>query len=149
MSTLGKRVIFVGPADDANHKPLNVEGVAIAATRPGTMMTQSSSGLAVSTSAATVTQQLLVADKDQQRSKSVDDNWTINDNMVAISPRSGEFFNGLVLSAKALAIGDPMTRNTAGLLIVNTATSSQQTMCFCDEVITATATNELARMRKD
>ena len=37
MSTLGKRIIFVGPADGSNHKPLNVEGVATeAGILPGT-----------------------------------------------------------------------------------------------------------------
>ena len=38
MSVKGKRVIYVGPADDANHKPLNIEGIAVAAIAPGTVL---------------------------------------------------------------------------------------------------------------
>ncbi len=92
MSTIGKRVIFVGPADGSNHKPLHVEGKAVAASQPGSVVGRSAAGLTnVTDATGDFTEQFLVVDKDQMRSKSVDDNWTINENMVAIAPRSGEF----------------------------------------------------------
>ena len=129
MSTLGKRVIYVGPADGANHKPLNVEGLCVAAMAPGTILKQDSSGLDINDNAATVFgQRLLIADKDQMRTKSVDTNWTINENMVAIAPRSGEFFNALTATGLIISAGVTMTRNGAGLF----AFESTPTLIDCD-----------------
>ena len=97
MSTEGKRVIYVGPADGGTSSPLTVEGKAISAIAAGTIVEQAAGGIQINANAHTVFgQQFLVADKDQQRSKSVDDSWTINENMVAIAPRSGEFLNVLM-----------------------------------------------------
>lgn len=152
MSTKGKRVIYVGPADDANHKPLNVEGVAVAATAPGTVMQETASGLQANAIAATqFGEQLIVADKDQMRSKSVDDAWTINENMVAILPRSGEILNILVATGQTLIKGSPLSRNGAGLLklAVTPATvgaTSEEVVAYADEAVTTTAT-QLVRCR--
>lgn len=152
MSTKGKRVIYVGPADDANHKPLNIEGIAVAATAPGTVMKQTTAGLAANDIAATqFGEQLIVADKDQQRSKSVDDAWTINENMVAIAPRSGEFLNVLVATGQTLERGSPLSRNGAGLLklAVTPATvgaTSEEVVAYADETVTTAAT-QLVRVR--
>lgn len=152
MSVLGKRVIFVGPADGANHKPMNVEGVAVSAVAPGTTMKLTAAGLdANDVAATTFGEQFIVADKDQQRSKSVDDAWTINENMVAIAPRSGEFVNALVATGQTLIIGDPLARNGAGLLklAVTPATvgvTSEEIVGYADEAIVTTATT-LVRVR--
>ena len=152
MSTKGKRVIYVGPADDANHKPLNIEGIAVAAVLPGTVLKQTTSGLAANDIAATTFgEQLIVADKDQMRSKSVDTAWTINENMVAIAPRSGEFMNILVATGQTLERGSPLARNGAGLLklAVTPATvgaTSEEVVAYADETITTTATT-LVRCR--
>lgn len=146
MSAIGKRVIFVGPADGSNHKPLNIEGKAVAAVLPGTFLKRTAAGLDANNIAAIIFgEQLIIADKDQQRSKSVDDAWTINENMVAIKPRSGEFFNALVVTAQTLIKGDPMARNAAGLLklAVTPATvgaTSEEIACFCEEDITTSGT---------
>ena len=152
MSTKGKRVIFVGPADGSNHKPLNIEGVAIAATAPGTVLKQLGTGLAANDIDATVFgEQLIVADKDQMRTRSVDTAWTIAENMVAIAPRSGEFINVLVATGQTLIVGSPMSRNGAGLLklAVTPATvgaTSEEVVCYCNELITTGAT-VLVQMR--
>ena len=152
MSAIGKRVIFVGPADGANQKPLTVEGVAVAATAPGTILKETASGLEANDVAATqFGEQLIVADKDQMRSKSVDDNWTINENMVAIIPRSGEVINALVATGQTLIKGDALSRNGAGLLkkAVTPATvgaTSEEVVAYADEAITTTATT-LVRVR--
>jgi hypothetical protein len=146
MSTLGKRVIFVGPADGSNHKPLNIEGVAVAAIAPGTTLKRTAAGLdANDVAATTFGEQFIVADKDQQRSKSVDTAWTINENMVAIAPRSGEFVNALVATAQTLIKGDPLARNGAGLLklAVTPATvgvTSEEIVGYADEAITTSGT---------
>lgn len=154
MSTKGKRTIYVGPADGSNHKPLNVEAVATAAILPGTVVDYAAAdaGFEVNATAATTWSEiLLVADKDQQRSKSVDDAWTINENMVAIQPRSGEFLNVLVATGQTLVKGSALSLNGAGLLklAVTPATigaTSEQVLAFSDETITTTATT-LVRVR--
>lgn len=136
MSTVGKRVIYVGPADDANHKPLNVEGVALTAVLPGTVMKRTASGLDASDIAATVFgNQLLVADKDQQRTRSVDDAWTLNENMVAIAPRSGEFLNVLVASGENITIpGTALSSNGDGTLKVALTDGTEDILCYADEL---------------
>lgn len=152
MSTKGKRVIYAGPADGANQKPLTIEGVAVAATAPGTVMKETASGLAVNDVAATqFGEQLIVANKDELRTKTVDDSWTINENMVAIAPRSGEFLNILVATGQTLIKGDALSRNGAGLLkkAVTPATvgaTSEEVVAYADEAITTAATT-LVRCR--
>lgn len=152
MSTIGKRVIYVGPADGSNHKPLNVEGKAIAAIAPGTILKEVATGLAANDVAATTFgEQLIVADKDQQRSKSVDTAWTINENMVGILPRSGDLINALVATGQTLIKGSPLARNGAGLLKLavtptTVGAASEEVVGYADEAITTTATT-LVRLR--
>ena len=152
MSVIGKRVIFAGPADGSNHKPLNIEGIAVSAMLPGTFLKQTTSGLAVNDIAAIIFgEQTIIADKNQQQSKSVDDAWTINESMVAIAPRSGEFVNALVVTGQNLDRGTPLARNGAGLLkiAVTPATvgaTSEEIVGYSDEDVTTTAT-QLVRVR--
>ena len=148
MAIKGKRKIFVGPVDGANPKPLNVEGKAIAAIAPGTTLKQTTTGLDASDIAATVFGQLwLVADYDQQRSKSVDDAWVINENMVAIQPRSGELINALVVTGQDLDPGTALARNGAGLLVIALTNGTNEIVAYSDEDVTTTAT-QLVRVRK-
>jgi len=155
MSVIGKRTIFVGPADDANHKPLNVEGKALAADiLPGMAVESTATGLQKNATAATeFSHLLLVADKDQMRSKSVDDLWTLNENMVAIQPRSGEFINVLVVDGNNITVNDtPMTVNGAGKfkIAVTPATvgvTSEQVLAFADEIINVSGADALVRVR--
>jgi len=141
MSTVGKRTVYVG-AGANNAQPLNVEGVAVAATAPGTYVDLSSSGLTASGDAATVFGKLrLFADKDQARSKSIDDAWTIDENMVAIQGRSGDILNILVATAQTLAIGDPLVSNGAGLMTKGTGAGTQHVIAIADEAITTSGTN--------
>ena len=145
MSAIGKRVIYVGPADGADHKPLNVEGLAVAATAPGSVVGQSGSGLTKLTDAAgDFIKEFLVADKDQQRSKSVDDDWTIAENMVAVAPRSGEFVNVLCITAQAITIGIALARSgTAGALKI-AGGATDEIVGYAAETVTTTATQLVA-----
>lgn len=149
MSTIGKRTIYVGPADDANHKPLNVEGEALAAILPGTVVEQVATGLQANANAATVFgQELLVADKDQMLTKSVDDAWTINENMVAIKLRSGEFANVLVADGNNITSrGTPLSLNGSGLLKIALTDGTEQVLCYSDEIINVSGANALVRVR--
>lgn len=151
MSAIGKRTIYVGPAEGG--APLNVEAKALAAIAPGTVVEEVATGLQANANAATVFgQELLVADKDQMRSKSVDDAWTINENMVAIKARSGDYLNVLVASGNNItARGTPLSLNGSGLLkiAVTPATvgaTSEQVLCYADEIVNVTS-NALVRVR--
>jgi len=151
MSNLGKRTIFVGPADGANHKPLNLEGVATEAAAPGSVMdyAAASAGFELMDDAATVFgKPLLVADKDQQRTKSVDDAWTVDENMVVIQPRSGEFLNVLCITGQALVRGTALTRSAAtpGALVIAATDGTEEILCYADEIVTTAAT-QLVRVR--
>ena len=151
MSNLGKRTIFVGPADGANHKPMNLEGVATEAAAPGSVMdyAAASAGFELMDDAATVFgKPLLVADKDQQRTKSVDDAWTVDENMVVIQPRSGEFLNVLCVTAQTLVHGTALTRSAAtpGALVIAATDGTEEILCYADEIVTTAAT-QLVRVR--
>lgn len=149
MSTIAKRTIYVGPADGSNSKPLNLEAVATEAIAPGSTLNfaAASAGLELSDAAATVFGELwLVADKDQQRSKSVDDSWTINESMVAIQPRSGEFVNALVATGQALVRGTALTRAAGGLLTIAATDGTVEIVAYADEVVTTTA-SQLVKVR--
>lgn len=154
MSVLGKRVIWVGPADGSNAKPLNFEGKALEADiLPGMAVEATATGLQKNATAATeFSHALRVADKDQMRSKSVDDVWTINENMVAIQPRSDEFVNVLVASGNNILSRDtPLTVNGAGKfkIAVTPATigaTSEQVLCYADEIVNVTV-DALVRVR--
>lgn len=152
MSDKTKRVIYVGPADGANEKPLNEEGVCTEACLPGAVVdyAAASAGLELMDDAATVFgKPLLVADKDQMRSKSVDDLWTADENMVAIRPRSGEFLNVRVVTGQALLRGTALTRSAAtpGNLVIAATDGTEEVLCYSDEAVTTAANNELVRIR--
>lgn len=147
----GKQMIYVGPADGANHKPLHIEGVATeAGILPGAVLdfAASSAGLELMDDAATVFgKPLMVADKDSMRQKSVSDAWVINENMVGIQPRSGERLNVLVITGQALVRGTPLTRSAAtpGALVI-AAPATDEVLCYADEIVTTTAT-QLVRVK--
>ena len=157
MSTIGKRLIWIGPADGANAKPSNDEGVATqSGILPGMVVIQAaaSAGFEKSDVAGTqVGNPVYVADKDQMRAKSVDDAWTISENMVAILPRSGDYFNVLVVTAQALVVGSPLARSaTDGVLKlavtpVTVGATSEEILFYVDEIVTTTAT-QLVRVRR-
>jgi hypothetical protein len=152
MSAVGKRVIYVGPADGANSKPLHVEGVATEASiLPGAVLdyAAASAGLELMDDAATVFgKPLLVADKDEARTKSVDTAWTVSENMVAIQPRSGETLNVLCVTGQALLRGKALTRSAAtpGALVLAAVDGTEEILCYADEVVTTSAT-QLVRVK--
>lgn len=154
MSTIAKRSIYVGPADGADSKPLKIEGVNLTASLlPGTVVEQVATGLQANASAATLFgQELLVADKDVVKAKSVDDAWTQNENMVAIKARSGDILNVLGASGNNIAAkGTPLSLNGSGLLQIATVpaavdATSEQVVAYADEIINLAA-DGLVRVR--
>lgn len=152
MSIKGKRLIYVGPADGSvNKAPLTVEGLATEASiLPGSVLdyAAASAGLELMDDSAVVFgKPLLVANKDEFNSASVDTAWTNGESMIAIKPRSGEFVNVFVVTAQALVRGTALTRSsvTPGALVIAAADGTEEILCYSDEVVTTSAT-ELVRV---
>lgn len=145
-TTKGKRTIYVGPADHGHAgKPLNVEGKALGSVRPGALLAQAATGIDESAQAGIIFgASRLWADKDQQRTKDVEQPWLINENMVAIQARSGEFLNVLVATGQAITKrGTPLSSNADGTLkiAVTPATvgaTSEEILAYSDEIVTTT-----------
>jgi hypothetical protein len=146
MSTKTKRTIYVGSADNSQAcNPFNVEGKALGVVRPGALLTQAATGLDESSQVATTFgASRLFADKDQQRTKTVDDSWAINENMVAIHGRSGEYLNVLVATGQTITKrGTALSSNGDGTLKiavtpVTVGATSEEVLAYSDEIVTTT-----------
>ena len=150
MSTIGKRTIFVGPADGPNHKPLHVEGLKTGAgvVAPGTVVRYTVGTLTQNVIAAAVDSQFFVADRNFLLQKDVDTVWPL-ENMVAIQPRTGEFLNVRVVTGQALVIGTPLTRDGAGSLRIALTDGTEQIHAYSEEAVTTAtaAPGELVLVR--
>lgn len=109
--------IWAGPADGANHKPLTVEGVALAADiLPGNSVAIEATGINNSANDGTTASRILIArEVGEQFGATITTPWTNAENMVAISPRSGEFVYVNMAASAALDQGAGITDNGAGL----------------------------------
>ena len=140
----GYNVIYRGPADGANQKPMQDENVALEADiLPGMILSTAALGYSKSAVAATVFGQApLVAEKDSPRQKNIADAWVINENMLADRPRSGEYFNVMVITAQALVKGlTPLSRSaTAGVLKIALTDGTEDIIFYADETTTTTGT---------
>ncbi len=141
MSVIGKRVIYAGPADGQDCKPLKIEGAALAAIAAGSLVASATNGIELDGSAATAFgSSIVVADKDQLRTRSVDDAWTSGENMVAIRGRSGEFLNVIVAAGNNITKkGVALTRNGSGKLQIAATDGSEQILAYSDEVVNVTS----------
>lgn len=150
MSTVGKRVIYAGPADGAAYcHPQVVEGEAQDAFLPGTLVVQSSAGLSTSAKAATVFDSMpLFANKDEMgTSLSVDDAWTVNDNAIAIQGRSGEFLNVIVATGQDITTsGLGLSSNGDGTLKIALNDGTEQIIAYSDEIINTGGATALVRV---
>lgn len=143
MAIKGKRNIYVGPADHGHAgKPFNVEGKALGVVRPGSLCAEAATGIDENAVAATIFgAQRLIADKDQQRTKTVDDDWISGENMVAMQARSGEFFNVLVADGQNITkSGTPLSSNADGTLKIAVTpavvgATSEEILFYSDEII--------------
>lgn len=145
MSVIGKRIIYVGPADGADHKPLVVEGLATeVGILPGSVIDYAAAGagLELADDAATVFGKIfMVADKDSARTRSVDTAWTNGETMKGIQVRSGELVNVLVITGQALVVGTALARSaTPGALQIAATDGTDEIECFANEAVTTGAT---------
>lgn len=142
-SVRGKRVIFVGPADGKQHKPLTAEGIATeAAILPGTIIDRAPGGAGFRRQASTPMVfgvEQLVADKNHFKAKEIDEAWDINETMSVIRVKSGGFVNALVLTDQVLVEGTALQRTNTGFLRIMVTDGSAELFGYSAENVTTTA----------
>lgn len=118
---MAKNVIWAGPADQANASPMTVEGLAVQALLPGSLVAVDASGMDYSDADATVdTDLLVVREVGENYGKKITEAWTINENAIAVRPRSGEFVNVRLAASQTVVYGSPLTSNGDGTFKVAT-----------------------------
>jgi hypothetical protein len=142
-TSIGKRSVFVGPAERGNCSPLQVEGlVAEAGILPGTLVQQAAAnaGLEINDTAAAAAfgKQLLVADRNALKQEAIDVAWEVGEVMQAISPRDGEFFNVVLASGNNVtALDVPLTVNGAGKLAIAASDGTVPVLFYAKEILNA------------
>ena len=151
MSTIGKRKIWVGPADGPACKPLIKEGLAIDAFLPGTLVVRSAAGLATSTKAGTVFGQesTIAMEYGAHTGNDVDTAYTIGDSAISAFVRSGEFVNALVADGNNITVlGAALTSNAAGRLRLAATDGTEVVLFQADEIINVSGADALVRCVK-
>lgn len=144
MAAAGKRNIF---NDACNLEAL--EGPALEADiLPGMLVSQSATGFSKRASAGTVFgYQPVFADYDMAKAGTVDDAWTINENMVARPLNANESANAIVATGQAItAPRTGLASNGDGTLKIAATDGTELIVAYSDEIITTTAAT-LVRVR--
>ena len=136
MADKGKRLIFSG-----GMTLCATEGTALTATLPGMAVSHTATGLTTNVDAATVFgAPKLFADYAILSAGTVDDAWTVGENMIARELTQGECANLLVASGNnLLKRGTALTVNGAGLLTAAATDGSEYVYAYSDEIINVTA----------
>jgi hypothetical protein len=109
-------VIWCGPIDGYVKKPLTVEGEALAADIiPGNSVTLSAAGINNSANDGTTASRVLVAREiGEQFGADIFTAWDNGQNMIAVSPRSGENVYVNIVASAAAAVDTGLTDNGDG-----------------------------------
>lgn len=150
MSAIGKRKIWVGPADGANAKPLIVEGLIVDDFAAGELLEQTASGLQTSNNAATVfNSECIVAQEiGAGIGGDIDTLATVGDTGFGIAVRSGEFVNIRSAIANYTSKGVALASNGAGLVAIAATDGTEQILFYTDEIVNVTGAGTLIRVRK-
>lgn len=144
-TVITKRSIFVGPAEAGTCSPLQAEGIcAEAGILPGMLVQQkaANAGLEVNDTAAAASfgKAVLIANRNELMSRNVDEAWTLGDNMQALKPRSGEFYNVIVAAGNNItALDTPLTVNGAGKLAIAVTDGTVPVLFNSTEIVNAVA----------
>lgn len=152
---MAKRKIHLGPAD-GSAKALYVEGLAVDAFLPGTLLKQTASGLATSDKTATSFSSECIVAKEISESEggSITTAYTIGDTAVGVVVRSGEFANVRVAASQNItAKGVPLSSNGDGTLKIATVpatvgATSEQILFYSYEIVNTGASVALVTVRK-
>lgn len=136
-------VIWVGPADGANRKPLTVEGTPAAANiLPGMLVTVEAGVMAQSANDGTTESRLIIArEVGEQFGLTITDPLPANNNGIAVAPRSGEFFNVTLAAAQTIVVGDALTSAGGGLF--KKAEAADAIYCYAQSASAGAAANTL------
>jgi len=137
--------IYAGPAGMFT-SPLEVEGKAVDAFLPGTLLKRTASGLETSDIAATAfNSELLVAKEiEQSQGGTITTPVTIGDTAEGIKVRSGEMVYAFVAAGNNItAKGLGLASNGDGTLKLAAADDSEQVLFNAEQVINVTGSAQL------
>lgn len=144
MADKGKRLIF----SDGVTLPATEAKAATATILPGMSVIHTATTLTDNTNASTVFgYPHLFADYDFLHGKTVDDLWTLGDNLIARELTQGMKANLIVAAGNNITKrGVALTSDGAGLLKIADVADLDYVLCYSDEIINAVA-DSLVRVK--
>jgi len=147
---MAKRKIHLGPAD-GSAKALYVEGLAVDAFVPGTLLKQTASGLATSDIADSAFNSECIVAKEISESEggTITTAYTIGDTAKGVVVRSGEFANVRVAASQNItSAGVALASNGDGTLKIAATDGTDQVLFYSDEIVNTGASVALVTVRK-
>lgn len=148
---MSRNKIYVGSADSATYKHHLVEGLAVDAIVPGTLVKQTATGLATSDKTATVfdSEALVAIEQGAHVGGEIDTAYTIGDTAMAAQARSGEFFLVSVAAAQNITSkGVGLSSNGDGSLKIAATDGTEQILFYSDEIVNTGGAAALVLVRK-
>lgn len=148
---MSRNKIYVGAADSATYKHHLVEGLAVDAIVPGTLVKQTAAGLATSDKAATVfdSEALVAIEQGVHVGAEITTAYTIGDTAMAAQARSGEFFLVRVAAAQNITSkGVGLSSNGDGSLKIAATDGTEQILFYSDEIVNTGGAAALVLVRK-
>lgn len=142
--------IYQGPADGGTGHPLIVEGKAVDAIAPGTLVERTAAGLATSNDAATVfgSEPLVAKEQGSHISDSALQAYTIGDTAQAIAVRSGEFVLCKVAAANNLTRKGIALASAGDGSLKIAATDGTENVLFHSEQVVNVTTAQLVLVKR-
>ena len=137
-------VIWAGPADGSTVKPLTVEALASEAILPGSYVDFAAGEFAYNADAGGEGIVLVAREVGENFGLTIDEPWPINNSMVAVQPRSGEFVYVRLAAAQTVGFNTALTSNGDGTFKVAGAGDSQD--LYAREAVTTAAGNVTTRV---
>jgi hypothetical protein len=148
---MAKRKIYLGPIDSGLNGPLLVEGLAVDAFTPGTLLKQTAAGLATSnlTDASTAQECLVACEIPESEGGDITTAYTVGDTAEAVAVRSGEFVNAIVAASQNITSkGTALASNGAGALKIAAVDGTDVVLFFSDEIVNTGGAAALVTVRK-
>lgn len=148
---MSRNKIYVGAADSATYKHHLVEGLAVDAIVPGTLVKQTAAGLATSDKLATVfdSEALVAIEQGAHVGAEIDTPYTIGDTAMAAQARSGEFFLVSVAAGQNITSkGVGLSSNGDGSLKIAATDGTEQILFYSDEIVNTGGAAALVLVRK-
>lgn len=148
---MSRNKIYVGAADSSTFKHHLVEGKAVDAILPGTLVKQTAAGLATSDKLATVfdSEALVAIEQGAHVGAEITTAYTIGDTAMAAQARSGEFFLVSVAAGQNITSkGVGLSSNGDGSLKIALTNGTEQILFYSDEIVNTGGAAALVLVRK-